>query len=56
MNRPVIVGVVLVSTFLGTISCVPPPSVTGNEEAAGRRNAESPVDALLAPLPEPEAT
>ncbi len=53
MSRPVIAGVVLVSTLLGTISCVPPPRVTGSEEATGRRNTESPVDALFAP-PSPE--
>ncbi|BFU88920.1 MAG: putative Quinol-cytochrome c reductase, cytochrome c subunit [Nitrospira sp.] len=53
MSRPVIAGVVLMSALLGMISCVPPPRVTGSEEATGRRNTELPVDALFAP-PSPE--
>jgi thiosulfate dehydrogenase len=53
MSRPVIAGVVLVSTLLMTISCVPPPRVTEGEEAADRPREESPVDALFVP-PSPE--
>lgn len=56
MSRPLEAGLLLVSKLLRTISCVPPPRVTGNEEATGRRNEEWPVDALFAPLPEPEST
>ena len=47
MSRPVIASVVLVSTLVGTIGCVPPPRVMENEEAAVRRSAGSPVDALF---------
>ena len=53
MSRSIIAGVVLVITLLVTISCVPPPRVKGNEEAAGRPSEESTVDALFAP-PSPE--
>ena len=53
MSRSIIAGVVLVITLLVTISCVPPPRVTGNEEAAGRPSEESTVNALFAP-PSPE--
>lgn len=56
MSRPLTAGFVLVSTLLVMSSCVPPPRVTGSEEATGRRNTESLVDALFAPLPEPGAT
>ena len=53
MSRPVIASVVLVSTLVGTIGCVPPPRVMENEEAAVRRSTGSPVDALFVP-PSPE--
>ncbi|NGZ07984.1 MAG: c-type cytochrome [Nitrospira sp. LK70] len=53
MSRPVMAGVVLMSTLLGTISCVPPSRVTGSEEAADRRSTELPGDALFVP-PSPE--
>jgi thiosulfate dehydrogenase len=53
MRRPVVAGVVLVSTLFVTIGCVPPPRVTGSEEAAGRPSDESMVNALFAP-PSPE--
>src|SRR6185437_5787722 len=53
MNRPVIAGVVLASTLLATISCVPPPRVTEGEEPAGRRSMDATVNALFAP-PSPE--
>lgn len=54
MSRSVIAGVVLVSTLLVTISCVPPPRVTGSEEPTGRPSEESTVNALFAP-PSPES-
>ena len=53
MNRPLVAGVVLMSTLSVTVSCVPPPRVTGNEETAVRPSATSPVDVLFAP-PSPE--
>lgn len=53
MSRPIIAGVVLVSTLLGAVSCVPPPRVTGSAEVAGPRSTGSPVDALFVP-PSPE--
>lgn len=54
MGRPSNAAIVLLSTLLMTISCVPPPRVTGNEETTGRHSMESAVDALFAP-PSPEA-
>ena len=53
MNRPVAAWALLVCTLVGVISCVPPPRVTGSEEATGRPSTESSVDALFAP-PSPE--
>jgi thiosulfate dehydrogenase len=53
MNRPVAVWTVLVCTLGGVVSCVPPPRVTGSEEATGRSSTELSVDALFAP-PSPE--
>jgi thiosulfate dehydrogenase len=53
MNRPVAAWAVLMSTLVGVVSCVPPPRVTGGEEATGRPSMGSPVDALFAP-PSPE--
>lgn len=53
MNRPLVAGIALMTTLSVTVSCVPPPWVTGNEETAVRLNATSPVDVLFAP-PSPE--
>ena len=53
MNPSLITGIVLISTLSVTVSCVPPPRLTGHEEKAVRPSATSPVDALFAP-PSPE--
>jgi hypothetical protein len=53
MSRPLITGVVLLSTLLVTISCVRPPRVTGSETAAGWPSAEETANALFVP-PSPE--
>lgn len=53
MGRSTVASVALITALLVTISCVPPPRVTGNEEAAGRPSEESTVNALFAP-PSPE--
>ncbi|HEX6728056.1 MAG TPA: c-type cytochrome [Nitrospira sp.] len=53
MGRRTVASVALITALLVTISCVPPPRVTGNEEAAGRPSEESTVNALFAP-PSPE--
>ena len=53
MGRRMVASVALITALLVTISCVPPPRVTGNEEAAGRPSEESTVNALFAP-PSPE--
>lgn len=53
MSRPLTAGLVLVSTLLVMSSCVPPPRVTGSEEATGRGNAKSPGEVLFSP-PSPE--
>ncbi len=53
MSRPVVAGVVLVSVLSVTISCVPPPRVTGSDEAVRRATEAPPIDALFAP-PSPE--
>jgi thiosulfate dehydrogenase len=53
MSRRLTAGVLLLSTLLVTISCVPPPRVTGSETAAGRPSAEATANALFVP-PSPE--
>jgi len=53
MSPPLIAGVVLMSMLLGTVSCVPPPRVTGSEDQTGRQSTEATVHALFAP-PSPE--
>ena len=53
MSPPLIAGIVLLSTLLMTISCVPPPRVTGSEDQTGRQSTEATVHALFAP-PSPD--